>query len=170
VSATTTFTATASNGGGSVSKSATVTVATGGGGGPIACSGFLTTNVFTATWPFTNGGTLPMGPTDAGVVKFTTGSVTGNGQISMSSPQQTASTTHDYTLSTQPCDFVGIKQWLRAGAITMRFSVSNTPGSYPNLLPNTTYYINVRQNDTTDCATKIPSACGLDPVNLTGPQ
>jgi hypothetical protein len=171
VTATTTFTATASNAGGSSTKSATVTVATGGGGGgqPL-CSNYLNTSNFTAPWPITQNGAMPMGPLDAGVVKFTTGSVTGSGQMILSSPQQVGSTTHFYALSTQPCDFVGIKQWPAAGAITIRFTVSNTPGPYPNLLPNTTYYINVHQNDTTDCAAKIPSACGLDPINLTGPN
>ena len=169
VTATTTFTATASNAGGSSTKSATVTVSTGGGGGPISCSGYLNTDVLTATWPNTANAILNMGPLDAGVVKFTTGSATGNGQATLSSPQQVATTTHDYTLSTQPCDFTGIKQWNGAGAITMRFNVSNTPGPYPSLLPNTTYYINIRNNDTTGCVA-MNSICDLNPINLSGPK
>jgi len=168
LTATTTFTATASNAGGSVTKSATVTVATGGGGGPISCSGFLGTSVLTATWPNTANATLLMGPLDAGVVKFTTGSSTGSGQATLSSPQQVATTKHDFTLSTQPCDFVGIKQWLGAGAITMRFNVSATPGSYPNLLPNTTYYINIRNNDTAGCVA-MNSICDLNPLSMYSP-
>ena len=172
VTATTTFTATASNAGGSVTKSASVTVATGGGGGPISCAGYLNTNVYTASWPFTANGTVTMGMLDAGVVKFTTGSVTGNGNISLSTMGNNAATTHDFTLSTQPCDFgTGIKRYPGAGAITFRMTVSSTPGAYPNLLPNTTYYINVRNNDTSGCSvTNDLQGCSIYPINLQGPQ
>ena len=139
------------------------------GGGPIACAGYLNTNVFTATWPSTQNGSVPMGPLDAGVVKFTTGSATGNGQLLLSTAGNNAGTTHDYTLSTQPCDFgPGLKRLVGAGAPTFRMTVSNTPGNYPNLLPNTTYYVNVRNNDTTGCVAN-GSTCDLYPVNLTGP-
>lgn len=170
VTATTTFTATASNGGGSSTKSATVTVSTGGGGGPIACSGFLNTNVFTAAWPSTANGTVPMGALDAAVVKFTTGSVTGNGQITMTNaPDAMAATTHDYALSTQPCDFTGIKRFVGSGAPRFSFNVSNTPGNYPNLLPNTTYYINISNNTVSGCSANGGS-CAIFPVNLTGPH
>jgi hypothetical protein len=170
VSATTTFTATASNGGGTSTKSATVTVAT--GGGPIACAGYLNTNVFTAAWPSSQNGSVPMGPLDAGVVKFTTGSVAGTGSISLGSGGNNAATTHDYTLSTQPCDFgTGIKRYVGAGAISFRMTVSTTPGNYPNLLPNTTYYINVRNNDATGCvANNDLPGCSLFPVNMSGPH
>jgi hypothetical protein len=171
VTSTTTFTATASNAGGSSTKSTSVTVATGGGGGgPISCSGYLNTNVFTTTWPITQNGTVPMGPLDAGVVKFTTGSATGSGNLLLSTAGNNAGTTHDYTLSTQPCDFgTGIKRYVGAGAITFRMTVSNTPGNYPNLLPNTTYYINVRNNDVSGC-TATGQTCDLFPINLSGPQ
>jgi hypothetical protein len=169
VSATTTFTATASNGGGTSTKTATVSVATGNGGGPIACTGYLNTNVYTATWPFSANGSVPMGALDAGVVKFTTGSAAGTGNIALSTSGNNAGTKHDYTLSTQPCDFgTGIKRYAGAGAITFRMTVSSTPGSYPNLLPNTTYYINVRNNDVSGCVS-TNSTCDLYPVNLTGP-
>src|SRR6185295_1117020 len=149
VTATTTFTATASNAGGSSTKTATVTVATGGGGGPISCAGYLNTNVYTAIWPITQNGTVPMGPLDAAVVKFTTGSAIGNGQISMSTAGNNAGTTHDYALSSQPCDFTGLKKFTGSGAPTFRFNISGTLGT--DLLPNTTYYINIRNNDVSGC-------------------
>jgi hypothetical protein len=168
ITATTTFTATASNAGGSSTKSATVTVAT--GGGPLACAGFLNTNVFTATWPYTANATLLMGVLDAGIVKFTTGSGTGTGLISLSTAGNNAATTHDYTLSTQPCDFgPGRKQFVAAGAPAFRMTVSNTVGNYPNLLPNTTYYINIRNNAVTGCAA-TGQPCDIFPINLQGPQ
>ena len=167
VTATTTFSATASNGGGTSTKTATVTVATGGGGGPIACAGYLNTNVYTATWPFTANGSVPMGPLDAAVVKFTTGSSPGSGQLSMTNaPNANATTTHDYALSTQPCDFVGVKRYTASGGPTFRFSVSNGPNI--QLLPNTTYYINIRNNDATGCVANGGS-CDIYPINLQGP-
>jgi hypothetical protein len=173
LTSTTTFTATASNGGGSSTKSATVTVATGGGGGgPISCSGYLNTSVFTAPWPITQNGTVSMGTLDAGVVKFTTGSVTGNGSILLSTAGNNAGTKHDYTLSAQPCDFgSGLKQFVGSGAPTFRFTVSNTPGSGATLLTNTTYYINIRNSDVSGCvANNDIQGCAIFPVNLSGPQ
>jgi hypothetical protein len=167
VTATTTFTATASNGGGSVTKTATVTVATGGGGGPISCSGYLNTNVYTATWPFNANGRLLMGPLDAGVVKFTTGSGTGNGSISMAT-DSSATTTHDYALSQTPCDFTGIKQFPGRSTFSMGFSVS-TGNSNLKLLPNTTYYLNIRNNDVSGCVAQ-GTTCNLYPINLQGPN
>lgn len=168
VAATTTFTATASNGGGTVTKSATVTVAT--GSGPIACAGYLNTNVYTAAWPYNANGTMTLGTLDAGVVKFTTGSATGNGTLTMSTAGNNAATTHDYTLSTQPCDFgPGLKRFVASGAPQWRYTISNTPGNYPSLLPNTTYYVNVRNNDTTGCLS-TGQTCDLYPINLQGPQ
>lgn len=168
ITATTTFTATASNAGGSVTKSASVSVAT--GGGPISCAGYLNTSVLNASWPMTQNGSMPMGPLDAGVVKFTTGSVTGQGSITLSTAGNNAATTHDYTLSASSCDFgAGIKRLVGAGAPTFRFTVSTTPGTGSTLLTNTTYYINVRNNDTTGCVS-TNSTCDIFPVNLTGPQ
>jgi hypothetical protein len=88
----------------------------------------------------------------------------------LSTQGNNAGTTHDYTLSTQPCDFgTGLKQLVGSGAPTFRLSVSATPGNYPNLLPNTTYYVNVRNNDTTGCAS-TGGFCSLFPINLNGPQ
>jgi hypothetical protein len=175
VTSTTTFTATASNGGGSSTKSATVTVAS-GGGGPISCSGYLNTNVFTATWPITQNGTLPMGTLDAGVVKFTTGSATGNGSITVGTAGNNAGTHHNYVVATQPCDFTGVRQYLDAGALTIRFTVSTTPGNFPNVLPNTTYYVNIN-NDSISTQTGLGtgcvannSTCDIYPVSLSGPK
>jgi hypothetical protein len=176
IGASTTFKVTPTNAGGSSNGSVLVSVA-GGGGGPIACAGYLNTNVFTATWPLTQNATLSMGTLDAGVVKFTTGSGTGNGQISLSTSGNNAGTHHNYTLSTQSCDFTsGLKQFLDSGAPMFRFTVSSTPGAYPNLLPNTTYYINVNNasvNAQTGAATgcvSTASTCDLFPINLSGPK
>jgi hypothetical protein len=169
ISANTTFTVGAQNGGGTTNASVTVNVG-GGGGGTIACSGYLNTNVLTLTWPITQNGTVAMGPLDAGVVKFTTGSATGSGTLGLSTMGNNAGTTHDFTLSTQPCDFgTGLKQLVGSGAPTFRLSVSATPGNYPNVLPNTTYYVNIRNNDATGCAS-TGQTCSLYPVNLNGPQ
>lgn len=170
LTASTTFTATASNGGGTSTRSATVTVATSGGGGPISCAGFLNTNVYTATWPFTQNGTVPMGPLDAAVVKFTTGSGTGDGQIAMTNaPSASTTTTHDYVLSAAPCDFTGLKKFLANGAPTFRFSIPNGRPGFTSLQPNTTYYINIRNNDTTGCMAN-GGTCDIYPINLQGPN
>ena len=168
ITTNTTFTVGAQNAGGTTNAQTTVNVG-GGGGGPISCSGYLGTSVLNATWPLTQNASIPMGPLDAGVVKFTTGSATGNGNITLSTSGNNAATTHDFTMSTQPCDFgPGIKRYIGAGALTFRMTVSSTPGNYPNLLPNTTYYINIRNNDATGCVS-TNSTCDIFPVNLTGP-
>jgi hypothetical protein len=166
VTATTTFSATASNVTGTSTKSATVTVATSGGGGPISCSGYLNTNVYTATWPFNANGRLVMGPLDAAVVQFTTGSATGNGNISMAT-DSSATTTHDYVLSQTPCDFTGVKQFLGRSTASINFSVV-TGSSNLKLAPNTTYYINIRNNDVSGCVAQA-TTCNLFPINLQGP-
>ena len=103
-----------------------------------------------------------MGVADASVVKFTTGSAQGSGQIVLSTAGNNAGTTHDYTLSTQPCDFgTGLKSFPGAGAPTIRFTVSSTPGTYPKVLPNTTYYINIRNSPVSGV---LVDGCDLRPV------
>lgn len=165
ISATTTFTIQATNGGGTGSGSVIVNVGS-GGGGPISCSGFLTTNVLTLSMPFDQNRTLPMGPLDAGVVKFTTGTSAGTGSILLSTAGNNAATTHDFTLSDTPCDFgTGRKQYVGAGTTTFRASVSATGGSGLNLKAGTTYYINVRNNATSGCVANN-STCDVFPVNL----
>jgi hypothetical protein len=123
--------------------------------------------VYTATWPFTQNGSVPMGLLDAAVVKFTTGSAPGNGQIAMSTSGNNAGTTHDYALSATPCDFTGLKQYTAAGAPTFRFNIGGSTGV--DLLPNTTYYINIRNNGVSGCGL-TGQTCDIYPVNLQGPK
>ena len=171
--ATTTFTATASNAGGTSHQDRDASRSrTGGGGGPDRVPGFLNTNVYTATWPFTANGSVPMGPLDAAVVKFTTGSSAGYGQISMTNaPNANATTTHDYTLSDTALRLHGTRQdqpevQQPAEEPTFRFSVSNGPNI--QLQPNTTYYINIRNSDAHRLRANGGS-CDIYPINLQGP-
>jgi hypothetical protein len=84
----------------------------------------------------------------------------------INAPSAKATTTHYYVLSTQPCDFTGVKRYLGSGGPTFRFSVT----SGPNILlqPNTTYYINIRNNDVSGCVANGGS-CDIYPINLQGP-
>jgi hypothetical protein len=172
------FGVTATNGGGSGTASLTVNVGSGGGGGTIACSGFLTTNVVTMNWPnWTPNNVAPMGPLDATVLKFTTGATTSRdnrtvGQFTATnSPTANPSTKHDYTLSTASCDFGGnpttLKSQLNAGTSQLAFTIGQ-PSSPVNLLPNTTYYVNIRNSDLQGCASNGGS-CDVNPLSLYKP-
>ncbi|MEP6997965.1 MAG: hypothetical protein ABI900_09960 [Betaproteobacteria bacterium] len=168
LAATTTFTATASNSSGTVTKTSTVTVAT--GGGAISCSGYLNTNVITMNWgSWLPNQIAPMGPLDATVVKFTTGSVVTTGRFTATnSPAANASTKHDYTLSATACDFgKGLKQQADAGTSAIGFTI-NDPTRTPTLAPNSTYYINIRNSGTQGCAINGGS-CDLNPVSMYSP-
>jgi hypothetical protein len=167
ISSTTTFTISPTNGGGSGSAQATVNVGGGGGGGgPISCSGFLNTSVLTLGMPIDANRTLSMGVLDAGVVQFTPASGSTSGQITVSNAGNNATTHHDFVLSSQPCDFVGIKQFINSGAPTIRFTVSPSGGSGANLKIGQTYYINVRNNATSGCAANGDTiGCSLYPVS-----
>ena len=169
IGATTTFTVGAQNAGGTTSASVTVNVAT-GGGGPISCSGYLGTSVLTATWPQTFNARLSMGPLDAGVVAFTTGSNTGIGSITLSTAGNNAATHHDFTLSDTPCDFgPGRRQFVDTGAPQFGFRITATGGSGQTLKTNTTYYINVRNTDGPSGCALQGLTCDLYPINLSGP-
>ncbi len=145
ISSSTTFTVAAQNAGGTTNAQATVTVGGGGGGGAISCSGFLGTNVVNAIWPNwpnpTGGLKMPMGITDALVVKFTTGSTTSSqtGKIILFSGSGQDSA-HDAAVSTTPCDFTTniLPQF--------KFTIGTRVGNVPVLQPNTTYYLNIRNS------------------------
>ena len=170
IASTATFKVTATNGGGSSNAQVTVNVATGGGGGPISCSGYLGTSVLTLTWPFTGNARLAMGPLDAGVVVFTTGSNTGTGGITLSTAGNNAATHHDYTLSDTACDFgTGRKQLVDTGAPQFGFKITAAGGSGQTLKTNTTYYINVRNTDGPSGCALQGLTCDLYPINLQGP-
>jgi hypothetical protein len=164
ITASTAFSVTATNGGGNGTASLTVNVGGGGGGGPISCSGFLNTNVLVLGMPIDSNRTLNMGVLDAGVVQFTPSAGNTTGQIILSTAGNNAATHHDFVLSSQPCDFVGIKAFVNAGAPTIRFTISPTGGSGTNLKAGQTYYINVRNNVDSGCAT-TNDTCNLYPVS-----
>ena len=172
ISASTTFTIQATNGGGTGNGSVLVNVGGGGGGGgSISCSGYLNTNVFTINWPWTVNNQLAMGPLDATVVKFTTGPSTAatTGHFTATdSPAANASTKHDYTLSATACDFgPGLKRQVGTGTAQIGFAI-NDPSRSPNLLPNTTYYVNIRNSDVQGCATNGGS-CDVFPFSMYSP-
>jgi hypothetical protein len=84
-------------------------------------------------------------------------------------PSASTTTTHDYALSTTPCDFTGLKKFVANGAPTFRFSIPNGRAGYTGLQPNTTYYINIRNNDATGCMAN-GGTCDIYPINLQGPN
>ena len=143
ITAGTTFTVQPTNGGGSANGSVTVNVGN-GGGGAISCSGFLNTNVITMAMPFDTNRTLSMGTLDAGVVQFTPTSLSSGSHIILSTAGNQAGTHHDFVLSSQPCDFVGIKAQMDSGAPRFNFSVTQTGGTGNVLKLGQTNYINVR--------------------------
>lgn len=162
VQGSTTFTVTATNAAGSSSAFGNVTLntSTGGGNGGgntaggISCTGFAQTTVMPLAWPASSttirGLSQPKGGFGANgalVVQFTTSSSGGFGRIS-SAEYGSAPTGKTAVLSTTPCDFgpqplpgatqVGV-------SITVNYSVgANGTGYYPELLPNTTYYLNIK--------------------------
>jgi hypothetical protein len=161
----TTFTVQPTNGGGSANGSVTVNVG-GGGGGAISCSGFLNTDVTTLNWgSWTANNVLTMGPLDATVVKFTTGpslTPTIGHYVATAGPNSNASSRHDFTLSATPCDFgPGLKRQGNAGSSTIGWAQSD-PTRSPNLLPNTTYYVNIRNTAGSTCGDgTVGNACDL---------
>lgn len=173
IASTTVFKVNASNGGGNANAQVSVSVA--GGGGTLQCSGYLNTNVITMNWPnWISNQTLNMGSLDAGIVKFTTGaSISGNvnavGKLTAGSASGSATTKHDVTLSDTPCDFgPGLKRQVAAGTANIYFVIGQPGASVVNLQPNTTYYFNIRNNDTEGCVAN-GTTCDLFPVNLSKP-
>ncbi len=171
------FTATPMNG--SVAGNpitATVVVApntnTGGGntGGGINCAaqGFANTVVMNAAWPASRRTTRTLtsaggafGANTAFVLKFTTGSTTGYGMLA-SAEYGSSPTGKTSVLSSQPCDF-GPQPSLFATqqgvTVTTTFKVGTSdPAGYPVLAPNTTYYLNIK-NEVNGVQTCSGSSC-----------
>jgi hypothetical protein len=177
------FGVTATNGGGSGTGSLTVSVSGGGGGGgggPVSCSGYLSTKVLTMNWPnwFSNQA-LSMGPLDAGVVVFTTGATTSSsptaaGQFyATAAPDANPSTTHDFSLSTVPCDFGGpatLKSLTGAGTAKIGFVIGQPTARGINLQPNTTYYVNIRNSSDGFSCIASGGSCNVNPINLQKPN
>jgi hypothetical protein len=126
----------------------------GSGGGGITCSGFSSTQVLDINWnspaQVTTSG---MGPTDAAVIRFTTGGASAR----PSTISGLTATGADYRayLSTTACDFTPS---LGFGAVgfgispTVWFEVGLDAGRGDAILqPNTTYYYNVKVAPTTTC-------------------
>jgi hypothetical protein len=102
--------------------------------------------------------TTSMGPTDVIVVQFTTGAGTNANQFGNIAGAEYASNTSQriFALSTNRCDFSAGLGMGAAGAgttVTAPFSVGpNNSGFYPALLPNTVYYLNVKNAENPGCA------------------
>jgi hypothetical protein len=184
VAATTTFTVVATNSvGPSSTKSATVTLSTGGGGGggaggAISCSGFNSTVVM--NFPYvpgtqkqidTNAMGVGFGNNDIVVATFTTPAVMTTGgknfQIAVVHyPGPNA--TRTIALSTAPCDF---SSSLVPGKSTAANDTPYLIGSATKsvgvvLLPNTKYYLNIK-NLTTSGAPSCGSDDGNCPIQVT---
>ncbi len=176
------FGVTATNGGGSGTASLAVSVSGGGGGGgPIACAGYLSTKVMTMNWPnWLANQNASMGPVDATVLVFTTGSTissspSASGQFyATPAPNANASTTHDFTLSTVPCDFGGLATSLKTltstGTAKIGFVIGQPTSKAINLQPNSTYYVNIRNSNDSYSCTVSNGSCDVNPVSLYKPN
>ena len=165
LSATQTFTVTASNSAGSTTASGTFTLqqSTGGGGGNTGggvgnCSSFgstVTVPVQSGVRAFSSGSGA-FGNGTALVAQFTTGSRTGFGRIATVefNGQPTPRTA---VLAASACDF-GVQQYAGSTQVAMAptivFSVGPNAYGYPQLSPNTTYYLNIenKNNGSDSCA------------------
>ena len=164
VTATTSFTATATNAGGSAqaTQSVSLNTPTDGGGNGTCCPGFTNTRLLTMDWnnpqPLLTNSLGGVGPNDAVVVKFTTGSnVNPNQYGNITGAEYTSDpSTRQGVLSTSMCDFggtLGFGATSTSNTVTINFSVgANGSGYYPALQPNTTYYYNVKQVPGSTCA------------------
>jgi hypothetical protein len=147
------------NAGATFPLSATVTVSSGGGGGgTINCAGFSSTQVLDINWnspaQVTTSG---LGPTDAAVIRFTTGGASAR----PSTISGLTATGADYRayLSPTACDFTPT---LGFGAVgfgispTVWFEVGLDAGRGDAVLqPNTTYYFNVKVAPSTTCNNNV---------------
>ena len=166
LSATQTFTVTAVNGAGSTTASGTFTLqqSTGGGGGGNTGGGVGNCSSFagTVTVPVQSGVRASSGSSGAFgngtalVAQFTTGSRNGFGRIATVefNGQPTPRTA---VLAASACDF-GPQQYPGSTSIAMAptivFSVGPNAYGYPQLSPNTTYYLNIenKNNGSDTCA------------------
>jgi len=131
---------------------------------PTGCSGFTKTISMTMDWNnpsrlYTKdfGG---MGPNDAVVVTFTTGSATSptnNLPRFVAAEWQSQPSTRIAVMSPKPCDW-GAQAWTggsTSGAtVTIPFTVGNPSnyGYYMIVPTNTTYYFNVKNDSSPSCA------------------
>ncbi|MDQ6621142.1 MAG: hypothetical protein M3Z31_15845 [Pseudomonadota bacterium] len=172
-SGTTTFSVVASNSAGAApAASGTFTAQSngnGGGnsGGGIACTGYQTA-VLPASWP-TSGVTTrslsnsvtTFGDKVALVVKFTTGSKPGFGRIT-GAEWGSSPTPKTAVLSASPCDFgqqASLYALQTGVTVSINFSVGPNSWGYPALDPNTTYYLNVKNE--VDGAATCNGACDI---------
>ena len=178
VSTTTTFNVTATdsaNPQAQSQKQAQVTVTAGvGGGGGLDCKSVPGSGVTGATTVLDMNWASPqqlrfsgIGPNDAMVVRFTTGSNTSGANLPKISGAEygTPASSRTAVLSTSACDF-SAPPALGWGAVSYGSSVNvyftvgpNNSGYYPALSPNTTYYLNVRTDPGGACSTS--GACNM---------
>ena len=154
-STTTSYTVTATNATGSGQASTTVTVSSGTVTPPPSTASCPTSGVQNLTYNVTS--LLPgssqrlttSGFTSNMVVgKFTTGSWSGAGYIRYGE-YNGAPATHTLVLSTTPCDLTNQQPGWYASAQgnTLYYVMGMTYPGYPTLQPNTTYYVNVVNQD-----------------------
>ena len=129
------------------------------------CTGFATTHNLTMNWGAPTTLTTAMGPDDVVVVQMTTGQTVnpnayGNitGAEYQSQPSQRV-----FALSITPCDFgsgLGAGAAGTSNTATVNFSLgTNSSGYYPALLPNATYYFNIKNATNSTCA--ATGNCGM---------
>jgi hypothetical protein len=181
ITSTTTFSVTPSNANGAANAvTTTVSVAppgNGGGGGGnnpenISCSGFSATHVLAMDW---NSGQVPQGYSsqvggfsdgEALVVKFTTPARSADnslGKLSIVEFDSGGTVPRTATLSGTPCDFT---QGLGLGSQSFGdvgprfyFAVGAAPFYSVSLRPNTTYYVNVKNESASgarSCVQGVP--------------
>jgi len=169
ISSTTTFTATAANAGGSSVASTTVQVGS-SGAWPAQCSGFNSTSAYDSPWGnWIKNQNGALGPGQAVVIRFTTGSETSSTVGSFVASNGNFIATHDATLSTQPCDFSSTGQNSVIKSKTAQgMTISFTIGGGGNLVlaPNSTYYLNIRLNSGAVCS---GTDCDYGVMNLLKP-
>ena len=166
ITATTAFTVTPRNAGGAGNTAGVTVSVAAAGGGAISCTGFTTTRLVDLDWGTPTRLLTSMSPSDAIVVRFTTGSTispANNLPKITGAEWGTAPSQRTATLSDKACDFGG---GLAAGAsgtgqsITLPFSVGpNNTFYYPGLSTNTTYYVNVKNPPNSTCLAN--AACDM---------
>lgn len=125
---------------------------------PGNCPGFANTILVQQNWanPQTmlSGG---FGPNDIFIVQFTTGPNVGLSYGNINAAEyQSQPSTRVATLSTKACDFtpsLGAGSTSTSNTVTVNFTVgpNGSGGYYPALLPNTTYFWNVKNLPNSTC-------------------
>ncbi|MEO5699107.1 MAG: hypothetical protein ABIS17_04955 [Casimicrobiaceae bacterium] len=173
VSSSTSIVATPYNGstaGNPINVAVTVAVPTGGGGntgGGISCAPMGTVVIPLKGIPASTSASVwsanfgSFSNTSIAVVTFTTGAASGSGSVSFAEfaggpVDRTAS------LSTTPCTFDTAALTTRYGTgQTISFQVGGSSSRRPVLQPNTTYYLNVRNQDYWGNLTCFGSSCDI---------